>query len=111
MDKANREGWAQDRSNAYNKSVTRVEQTIADAAADNATLAADVKKRLLLRLKRTEANMPMDATEAKVVKDGKTAIYKLRDLTAAYRDLTSDMVTVEAGNDLLSALMELERRG
>ena len=55
--------------------------------------------------------MPMDATEAKIVEGGKTAIYKLRDLTAAYRDLTADMVTVEAGNELLSALMELERRG
>ena len=110
LDKANREGWAKDRSNAYNKSVTRIEQTIADAAADNATIAADLKKRLLLRLKRTEEKLPMDATEVQMQKDGKKVIYKLRDITAAYKDLTADMVMAEQGNELLNALMELERR-
>lgn len=37
--------------------------------------------------------------------------YKLRDLAAAYKDLTADMVTTEtAGSELLQSLMELERR-
>ncbi len=37
--------------------------------------------------------------------------YKLRDLSAAYKDLTADMTQTEtAGNELLQSLMELERR-
>ena len=38
-------------------------------------------------------------------------IYKLKDLTAMYKDLTSDMAQGETiGNELLQSLMELERR-
>ena len=77
---------------------------------ENATIAADVKKRLLLRLKRTEERMPMDATEVKVTEKNKTVIFRLRDLTAAYRDITDGMVTGEAaGSELLQSLMDLER--
>ena len=89
---------------------TKAVQATAQTAADNATIAADLKKRLLLRLKRTEEKFPLEATEVQMQKDGKKVIYKLRDITAAYRDLTADMVMTEQGNELLSALMELERR-
>jgi hypothetical protein len=95
MNKANAEGWKQQRSNVESKALARAEQKTAEAAADNATLAQDIKHRLLERLKRIEAKYPVDATEVRQQKDGKTLVYKLRDLTAAYKDLTDDMPKVE----------------
>lgn len=109
-DRAKRENWQKEAEAARYNSVTRAVQETADAAADNATIAADLKKRLLLRLKRTEEKLPMDATEVQMTKDGKKVIYKLRDITAAYKDLTADMVMAEQGNELLTSLMELEHR-
>ena len=109
-DRASREKWQKEAEAARLNSVTRAVQETAEIAADNATIAADLKKRLLLRLKRTEEKLPLDATEVQMQKDGKKVIYKLRDITAAYRDLTADMVMTEQGNELLTALMELERR-
>lgn len=95
MKKANAEGWAALREKADSKSAAIAQQKTAEAAADNATLAQDIKHRLLERLKRTEAKFPVDATEVRQQKDGKTLVYKLRDLTAAYKDLTDDMPKVE----------------
>ena len=109
-DRAKRESWQKEAEAARYNSVTKAVQATAETAADNATIAAELKKRLLLRLKRTEEKLPMDATEVQMQKDGKKVIYKLRDITAAYKDLTADMVMAEQGNELLSALMELERR-
>ena len=109
-DRAVSEGWSNERENTHNRVTTEAQQRVIEAAADNATIAAELKKRLLLRLKRTEEKLPMDATEVQMQKDGKKVIYKLRDITAAYRDLTADMVMTEQGNELLTALMELERR-
>ena len=89
---------------------TKTVQRTAEAAADVAAVAARVKKRLLLRLERTEAAFPTDATEAQLTKDGKRVIYRLRDLTAAYKDLTGNMDTGEGGgNELLQSLIDLER--
>lgn len=67
-----------------------IERT-ADKAADNAVIAADIKKALLMRLKRIEQKYPLDATEVRTRKGDSTAIFRLRDLTAAYKDLTEDM--------------------
>ena len=88
---ANREHWKDDREKASNKAATKAQQKTADAAADNAVIAADIKKRLLLRLSRAEQKFPMDATEVRMQNGKSTAIFKLRDLTAAYKDLTEDM--------------------
>lgn len=109
--KGKAQGWTKDRAKACDAAAAKVIQAAATKAADNASLAADVKRTLLLRIKRTEAKFPMDATEVKATENGKTVIYRLRDLTAAYRDITADMFTGEqANNELLQSLMELERR-
>ena len=50
MQKANREGWKRDRDKAVSKGIAESQQKSADAIADNAVIAADLKKRLLLRL-------------------------------------------------------------
>lgn len=103
--------WADSRTKAADKARTLSVQKTAARAADNATLALDIKRRLLLRLQRAEERFPMDATEIRLNDKGKTLIYRLRDLTACYRDLTADMVTAEQQqNPLLQSLYELEKR-
>ena len=111
MQKANREGWKKDRDKAISKGIARIQQKSAEAIADNVTIAEEIKKKLLLRLKRIEEKFPMDATEVRAKVGGNTAIYRIRDLTAAYKDLTDNMVmSQDAGNELLQSLIDLERR-
>ena len=98
------------RTQAEHKASTEATQKTAAAAADNAVIAAEIKKRLLLRLSRAEQKFPMDATEVRTQVGKSTAIFKLRDLTAAYKDLTEDMAATSADNALLQSLLDLERR-
>ena len=90
------------------KSLAKAEQKIADAVSENATLATDLKNALLKRLKRIEEKFPADATEVRT-KDGDfIAVYRFKDLTAAYRDLTGDVLKVAAQDtEDLSPLVEL----
>ena len=106
--KAEIEGWVKLREEAERKSSAQATQKVADAAADNAVIAADIKKRLLLRLQRIEQKYPFDATEVRSRNDKNVVIYRIRDLTAAYRDLTDDMPKVEA--DKNAPIYELLRR-
>lgn len=110
LDRANKEGWKALRNQATIKSITLTEQKTAEAIADNATIAEDLKKKLLLRLKRIEEKYPMDATEVRSKVGNSTAIFRIRDLTAAYKDLTENMqINDSTGNELLASLMQLER--
>ena len=108
--RAKKEDWPGLRTQAEHKASTEATQKTAEAAADNAVIAADIKKRLLLRLSRAEQKFPMDATEVRTQVGKSTAIFKLRDLTAAYKDLTEDMAATSADNALLQSLLDLERR-
>lgn len=109
-DRSIAEGWVDMREAAQSKSIAKAEQKTAEAAADNATIAQDIKKKLLLRLQRIEEKYPLDATEVRTRQGNSTAIFRIRDLTAAYKDLTEDMqLTQNAANDLLQSLIELER--
>ena len=66
-------------------------QKTAEAVADNAVIAERIKKRLLLRLERIEQKYPLDATEVRTKQGNSTAIFRIRDLTSAYKDLTDDL--------------------
>lgn len=90
-DRCSAEKWTDSRAKAADKARTRAVQKTAEAAADNAVLAQDIKKRLLLRLSRIEQKYPLDATEVRTRQGNNTAVYRIRDLTAAYKDLTEDM--------------------
>lgn len=72
-----------------------VTQRTVEAAADNAAVAREIQRDLLERLKRISMKYPQDATEVRQQKDGKTMVYKLTDLTKAYRDLMEDIDTGE----------------
>lgn len=110
--KANSEKWSSQRSETYNTVTKAVQQKTADAVADNATLAAGIKRKLLERLDRIIDTIPEDdATEIQVFSRQKRKVYKLRDLTAMYKDLTGDMAQQDsAGSELLKSLVDLERR-
>ena len=126
--KAQKQGWDKDRDKVRDIGATKSIQKAANAVASNATLAQDIKRKLLQRLNdeidalpahigtemfQNVQNMEYDAKGKRLSKrtdGGKT--YKLRDLTAAFADLTKDMVfEQERSNGLLQSLLELERRG
>jgi transposase len=110
MKKANAEGWHKLREKAESKSTAQAQQKTAEAAADNAVIAADIKKRLLLRLSRIEQKYPFDATEVRTHEGKNTVIFKIRDLTAAFRELTEDITGASENNELLQSLLDIERR-
>lgn len=113
MQKRARNGkWTEERTQAGEKVVEKVIQETAKKTADNATLAADIKRKGLLLLDRLfDEFETVNATEHRDYKGRNlTDIKRLRDLTAAYKDLTDDMQTA-AGIDVedLSPLVELLR--
>ena len=105
------ENWVREREIAEHNVNMMSAQKTAEAAADNAVIAADIKKRLLLRLKRIEEKYPFDATEIRTHEGKSTVTFRIRDLTAAYKDLTEDIQAgSNATNELLQSLLDLERR-
>ena len=82
-------------------------QKTAEAASENALTAARIKAKLLERLEKL-ADVVLEATEEREY-DGPNlvAINRLRDLTAAYKDLTEDLPKGEAGEDALAKAREL----
>lgn len=107
-----KEKWSESRENAKAEVEQKIIQKTAEVAADNATLAAQIKRKLLIKLDMVLDSFPDDeATEIQKFKRSERKVYKLRDLTAAYKDLTSDMAqTDDAGSELLQSLLDLERR-
>ena len=121
------EGWVGMRKEAETKATAKALQKTADIAADNATIAARIRTKLLRKLEReidalpdmigsetrnsvTENEFSQDGRRIQKVKEAAKS-FKLRDLAAAYKDLTSDLVqTEESGNELLQSLLDLERR-
>ena len=124
LKRANRENWKGDRDEASNKAAIKSQQVTAATVSTVAGTAARIKLKLLNRLEKEIDALPeLIGTESRqgVIektrdKDGgksKEAVkaYKLRDLTAAYCDLTQDLQPTEtAVNPLLQSLLELERR-
>lgn len=114
MRKANKEKWMKQRTATYSKATEIVQQKTANAMAENSVIAARIKAKLLKQLEREIDALPENIgseTRKTVIdnrfgdgKDKKSAVYgqvvhseemsrsyKLRDLTAAYKDLTADM--------------------
>ena len=87
-------------------------QETAKKKADNATLAADIKRKGLIILDSLFDDFAqVRATEHRESRKGITDIKRLRDLTQAFRDLTDEMQTAEGpSNELLQSLLDLERQ-
>lgn len=105
---ARKEGWAKDRAEAEAISCAKVIQKTADIAAENAVRAQRIKTRLLEKLEDLMEKQ-LKATEEREYDgvDRLVAINRLRDLTAAYKDLTGDMPKGEAGEDALRQAREI----
>lgn len=113
MQKANKEHWKQDRDKAVSKAVAKTQQKTADAISDNAAIAQRIKAKLLRKLEKEIDALPdsMGSETRQTVLENEylyndkgkpigtkpskakeaTKAFKLRDLTAAYKDLTDDM--------------------
>lgn len=109
--RANSEGWAKLRERVYNNGITEAEQKIANVMTSNATIAERIREKLLKRLEaeidklpetigtEMEKNVSSFTYEADNKKGGGRVKsrtdggmrYKLRDLTAAYKDLTDNL--------------------
>ena len=81
------------------------------ALTGNARIAARLRKKLLRRLEKVADAIPDGAvTEVKAPAqaDGATKLFKLRDLTAAYRDLAEEPEGEGVGGDVedLTALAD-----
>lgn len=74
------------------KSVADSLQKTADIASDNATLAQNIKRDILLLIQRTLSEYPADASEIKKKVNGEQHTYRLKDLADAYKTMTSDMI-------------------
>ena len=111
--RANVEKWSSQRDETYHKVTTRVQQKTANVVADNATLAAEIKRKLLARMNTLIDALPEElaSTELQQYEKGKKRVLKLKDITSMYKDLTADMAQQdEPGNELLQSLIALERR-
>lgn len=104
MQKANREKWKQDRDKAVSMASAKIQQKAANAISDNAAIAQRIKEKLLRKLEKEIDSLPesmgSETRNSMVEKSNEkgtrrlkeaTKAYKLRDLTAAYKDLTDDM--------------------
>ena len=125
QERATKEGWTQAREKARAKAVEKICQKTAQTVADNAALAARIRTKLLAKLEKEIDSLPDligSETNSTLIEDGKgekgtkkrsinSKAFKIRDLTAAYKDLTADMQLVESeANPLLQSLYDLERR-
>ena len=106
-----RENWTEERNRAKEEVAKKVIQRTAEAAADNATIAANIRRKGLLLIERLMDDFAKNhtATEHRENQQGKTDIKRLRDLTAAYKDLTGDIVQGQNDSALLQSLIDLER--
>lgn len=119
------EGWVKAREDATREALAKAAQKTAETASDNAAIAARIRTKLLRKLEREIDALPdlmgsetaNDVQENEYSKDGKKVmrvkkagkVFKLRDLAAAYKDLTADMQMGADENDIedLSPLVEL----
>ena len=123
-DRSDREGWVKSKKQAQQILVEKTAQKVASVAANNAATAERIREKLLNRLEREIDNLPENIgsqTQRAIidntydgkgrrltkVKEARTE-FSLRDLTTAYKNLTSDMKKPEDAEtlDKLDELLE-----
>lgn len=106
--KAKSEGWYQLKQSAIHEAGIKAAQKTAEAASDNALTAARIKARLLAKLEElTEVTLKATEEREYDLNDNLVAINRLRDLTAAYKDLTGDMPKGDASEGALQQAREI----
>lgn len=86
--RAVKEGWAREREQRAGAAQSEAK----GREAGNAEIAARLHRKLLMRLEKVTDAIPDGAvTETKAQVDNDTRLFKLRDLTAAYKDLAGEL--------------------
>ena len=94
--RAREEGWAARLRGEETGGEARGALAEAPASAADTRIALRLRKKLLLKLERAADTIPCDATEMKTTAaDGAVKLLKLRDLTAAYKELVGDLTEEE----------------
>ena len=103
------EGWPKDQEEARRRSCQEVIRKTADIAAENAVRAQRIKTRLLDQIEGLLGKIQLAATEERAYDPGGNLkeINRIRDLTAAYKDLTGDMPQPSAGEETLQQAREI----
>lgn len=77
-------------------------------AAEDAEIAMRIRRQLLRKLEQATDVIPCDATEMKTQDEGNTVkLLKLRDLTAAYKDLVEDIPTEDGGKEVPKVIIDV----
>lgn len=107
--RAEAEGWYPLKLKAVQETGIKAAQKTAEAAADNAVVAARIKARLLEQLEQMVIQAHLTATETRDydLAGNLTEINRLRDLTAALKDLTGDRVKLDVEENALKQAREL----
>ena len=103
------EKWTEQREAAKAKVQENVVRKTAEAVADNAVIAERIKTRLLEQLEALVTENRLNATEEREY-DGPNlvAVNRLRDLTAAYKDLTGDLLKDDsAKTDKVTVILDV----
>lgn len=108
-DRAKTEGWYQLKQAAIHETGIKAAQKTADAASDNAVTAERIKGRLLEQLEALIERTQLTATETRDYdfEGNLKEINRLRDLTAAFKDLTGDLPKTQATDDALQHAREI----
>ena len=117
--RAQAENWVKEREKAEHRVNTVTTQKMVNAAAENAAIAARIKEKLLRKLEKEIDALPDSLgseTRSSVVEhsgglNGKkqrevTKAYKLRDLTAAYKDL-AEGIDLNANKDQVRIVIDV----
>jgi hypothetical protein len=122
LKRANIEGWAAKREQAYNKSVIKVEQKVAAAAGDTAAIAIRIKAKLLKKLEKEIDDLPDSIgseTRQTIIDnqyDGKgnrlkqakeiSKAYKLVELATTFEKLTKGM-NIDGGEEPVRIVIDV----
>lgn len=107
--RAFREKWGDERRKTQAKIEQDVIRRKTEKSVDVATLASEVRlKGLIILSGLLDEFCDVRSTEHRVNKKGVTDIKRLRDLTGAFKDLTSDVEKPEAfDNPILKSLFDI----
>lgn len=116
-DKANKEKWAKQQEETYNKATTKAQQKTVEAAASNAVKLEKARGLAIERCIRALEQMPVDtgSRSRKTLQDGKktlTVDYSLLDIVSALEKLTKLSATEQTGgNELLESIYAVIAKG
>lgn len=124
-DRAEREKWSEQRNKARDKAIAKSVQKAADATSSSAITAQRIREKLLAKLEKEIDSLPdvigsnyhNGVTTLEYGKDGKSRKptktkdmymdYRLKDLTAAWKDLTEGLPLDGTDNSAVTVIIDV----